>query len=158
MDQVIKVAWYLSSKGIHHQVHPFLHHLHLCDNVGQSHVCGRWTTHVWSFWFARGMATFRPLLVSYVCTYAFLILFLSVMSRVPLTQLFFQIVILFGEAFHCGRESLDLPLQGNGSWFIFLSIVGGRHQASEYHATLCLGSDSMANLLSSYRWCQLMMA
>ena len=55
----------------------------------------------------------------------------------------------FGEAFHCGRESLDLPLQGNESWFVSLSIVGGRHQASEYHATLCLGSDSMANLLSS---------
>ena len=102
------------------------------------------------------MATFRPVLVSFVCTYAFLILFLSVMSCVPLTQLFFQIVILFGEVFHYGRESLDLPLQGNGSWFVFLSIVGGRHQASEYHATLCLGSDGMANLLSSHGQRQLL--
>ena len=68
------------------------------------------------------------------------------MSSVPLTQLFFQIMILFGEAFHCGRDSLDLPLQSNWLRFVSLNIVGGRCRASEYHATLCLGSDSMANL------------
>ena len=31
MDQLIKVARHPSSKGIHHEVHPFLHHLHLHD-------------------------------------------------------------------------------------------------------------------------------
>ena len=156
MDQVIEVARNSFSEGVHHQVHLFPHHLHLRNNVGWSHVCSRWTTYVWSFWSARGIATFRPLLVSFVYTCAFLIFFLSVMSCVPLTQLFFQIIILFGEAFHRGHESLDLPLQGSGSWFVSLSVVGGHHRASEYHATLCLGSDSMANLCSHKRG-QLMM-
>ena len=68
------------------------------------------------------------------------------MSLIPLTQLFFQILILFGEVFHCGRESLDLPLQGSGLRFVSLNVVGGCHRASEYYKTLCLGSDSMANL------------
>ena len=156
MDQVAEVARYSSSEGVHHQVHPFPHHLHLRDNMGRSHVYGRWTTQVWSFWSARGIATFRSLLVSFVCTCAFLILFLSVMPYFHLTQLFFQILILFGEAFHCSYERLDLPLQGSGSWFVSLSVVAGRHQVSEYHATLCLGSDSMANLFSHKRH-QLMM-
>ena len=146
MDQVVEVARYLSSEGVHHQVHLFPHHLHLCDNMGWSHVCSRWTTHVWSFWSVRGIATFRPLLVSFVCACAFFILFLSVMSRVPLTQLFFQIMILFGKVFHCSREGLDLPLQGSRSRFVSLNVVGGRHRANKYHATLCLGSDSMVNL------------
>ena len=34
MDQVIEVARYLFSESVHHEVHPFLHHLHLCDYVG----------------------------------------------------------------------------------------------------------------------------
>ena len=156
MDQVVEATGYSSFEGIHHQVHPFPHHLHLCNNVGWSHVWGRWRTHVWAFWSGRGIATFRPLLVSFFFTCAFLILFMSVMSHVSLMQLFFQIIILFGAAFHYGCESLDLPLQGCRSRFVSLSVVGGRHQASEYHAILCLGNDSMANL-SSHKWCQLMM-
>ena len=68
------------------------------------------------------------------------------MYRIPLMQLFLQIMILFGKAFHCGRDSLDLPLQSNGLRFVSLNVVGVRHRASEYHATLCPGSDSMANL------------
>ena len=99
MDQVVKVAGYSSSEGVHHQDHLFLHHLHLYDNVGWSHVCSAWTTHVWSFWPAKGIDTFRLLLVSFICTGAFLVLFLNVMSYVPLTQLLFQIMILFGETF-----------------------------------------------------------
>ena len=141
----------------HHQVHLFPHHLHLCYNVGWSYVCGGWMTHIWSFWPARGIATFRPFLVSSVCAGAFLVLLLSVMSCVSLTQLLFHILILFGETFHCSREGLDLPLQGSGSRFISLNVVGGHHQASKYHATLCLGNDSMANSLCSHRRRQLMM-
>ena len=155
MDQVAEVARYSSSEGVHHQVHPFPHHLHLY-NVGWSHVCDGWMTRIWLFWLARGIATFRPLLVSFVYTSAFLVLFLSVMSCVPLMQLLFQIMILFGETIHCSREGLDLPLWGSGSWFISLNVVGGRHRVSKYHATLSLGSDSMANLLP-HRWRQLMM-
>ena len=64
-----------------------------------------------------------------------------------LTQLLFQIMILFGKAFHYGREGLDLPFQGSGLQFVSLNVVGGRHRASKYHVTLCLGSDSMANLV-----------
>ena len=69
------------------------------------------------------------------------------MPCVPLTQLLFQIMILFGETFHCYREGLNLLVQGSGSWFVSLNIVGGRHRASKYDATLYPGSDSMANLL-----------
>ena len=54
-------------------------------------------------------------------------------------------MILFGETFHYSREGLDLPLQGSGSWFVSLNVVGGCHRASKYHATLCSGSDSMTN-------------
>ena len=65
-------------------------------------------------------------------------------------------MILFGEMFHCSHEGLDLPSQGSGSQFVSLNVVGGCHQASKYHATLCLGSNSMANLLT-HRRRQLMM-
>ena len=83
----------------------------------------------------------------FVYTGAFLVLFLNVMSCVPLTQLLFQIMILFDEAFHCSREGLDLSLQGSELWFVSLNVVVGHHRASKYHAILCLGSSSMANLL-----------
>ena len=33
MDQLIEVARHLSSEGIHHEVHSFLHHLHLHNHV-----------------------------------------------------------------------------------------------------------------------------
>ena len=56
-------------------------------------------------------------------------------------------MILFGETFHCNREGLDLPLQGSGLRLVSLNVVGGHHRTSKYHATLCLGSNSMANLL-----------
>ena len=44
--------------------------------------------------------------------------------------------------------SLDLPLEGSDMRFISLSIVDDCHWVSKYHATLCLGSDSMACKLS----------
>ena len=85
MNQAIKVARYLPSEGVHHQVHMFPQYLHLCDNMGWSHICGEWTTHVLSFWPARGIATFQPLLVFSLNASAFLVLFLSVMPCGPLT-------------------------------------------------------------------------
>ena len=42
MDQVIEVARYLFSESVHHEVHPFLHHLHLRDYVEGSHIYGGW--------------------------------------------------------------------------------------------------------------------
>ena len=41
MDQVIEVARHLSSKGVHHKFHLFLHHLHLYDYVRWSHICDK---------------------------------------------------------------------------------------------------------------------
>ena len=114
--------------------------------TGPLSVVGKTLHMILSFWPTRGIATFRPLLVAFVCVGAFLVLFLSVMPCVPLMQLLFQVMILFGETFHCCHESLDLPLQGSGSQLVSLNVVGGRHRASKYHATLCPGSNSMANL------------
>ena len=37
-----------------------------------------------------------------------LVLLLTVMPRILLSQLFFQVMILFREAFYCGREGLNL--------------------------------------------------
>ena len=50
----------------------------------------------------------------------------------------------FGEALHGNGESLNLSLEGGRAWFVSLSVVGGCHRASEHHATLCSGGDSMA--------------
>ena len=86
-----------------------------------------WTAHVQLLWPTRGIATFRPLLVSFVCTGAFLVLFLNIMSCIPLTQLLFQIMILFDEAFHCSCEGLDWSLQDSGLWFVSLNVIVGRH-------------------------------
>ena len=53
-------------------------------------------------------------------------------------------MVLLGKAFYCSGESLNLSLECGDAWFISLNIVGGRHCASKHHATLCLGSNSMA--------------
>ena len=111
VDQVIEVAGHSSSKGVHHKVHPFLHHLHLCDHMRWSHICDGWTAHVLSFWSISGVATFRPLLVPYLSAGTFLVFLLSVMPCVVLMQLLFQIIVLLGEAFHGNDESLNLSLE-----------------------------------------------
>ena len=89
MDQVIEVTGHPSSKGIHHEVHLFLHHLHLYDNVRWSHICDGWMARVLSLWSAWGIATFRPFLVPSLSAGAFLVLLLSVKPRVLLAQLLF---------------------------------------------------------------------
>ena len=53
-------------------------------------------------------------------------------------------MVLLGEALHGNGESLNLSLKGRHVWFVSLNIVGSRHQASKYHATLCPRSDSIA--------------
>ena len=53
-------------------------------------------------------------------------------------------MVLVSEAFYGSGESLNLSLKGDGTWFVSLNIVNGRHRASKHHATLCLESDSMA--------------
>ena len=144
MDQIIKVAKHLPFKVVHHKVHPFLHHLHLYDHVKWSHIYDRWTALVLSLWSAWGVATFWPFLVSSLSAGAFLVLLLSVMPYVLLTQLLLQIMVLLSEVFHDNDESLNLSLEGRCAWFVSLNVVGGRHRASKYHATLCPGSICMA--------------
>ena len=49
-------------------------------------------------------------------------------------------MVLFRETFHCGHEGLDLSLQCSVSRrLVSLNVVGGSHQASEYHETLLSG-------------------
>ena len=50
MDQFFKVAKHPSSKGFHHKVHPFFHHLHLGDYVRWNRVGDGWATRVPLFW------------------------------------------------------------------------------------------------------------
>ena len=76
----------------------------------------------------------------------FLLLSVIVGSRVPLAQLFFQVVVLLSKAFYSCGESLYLAFEGNNAWFISL-VVAGCHRASEYHTTLCLGSGSMTSTM-----------
>ena len=89
MDQVIEVARYLSSEGVYHKVHSFLHHMHLRDHMIWNRICGGWTAPVLSLWFAWGVATFQPLVVPSLSAGAFLILLLSIKPCILLTQLLF---------------------------------------------------------------------
>ena len=158
VDQIIEVFGHSPSKGVHHKVHPFLYHLHLCNHVRWSRICDGWSTHTLSFWSTWGVATFRPLLVPSLSIGPFLVFLLSTLRYVPLPQLFLQVMILFGEMFHYCRKGLDLSLQGNGSRLVSLNIVGSRHRASKYYATLCPRSNSMAyKSLISHRRRQLTM-
>ena len=54
-------------------------------------------------------------------------------------------MVLLGKAFHGHGESLNLSLEGGGTWFVSLVIVGGSDRTSEYHITLCLGNGSITN-------------
>ena len=89
MDQVIEVARYLSSEGVYHKVHSFLHHMHLRDHMIWNRICGEWMAHVLSLWSTWGVATFQPLMVPSLSVDAFLILLLSIKPRILLAQLLF---------------------------------------------------------------------
>ena len=66
-------------------------------------------------------------------------------------------MVLLGEEFYDSGESLNLSFECSGTWLVSMVIVGGRHQVSKYHVTLCLKSGSMAYKVS-HRWHQLMMS
>ena len=53
-------------------------------------------------------------------------------------------MVLLNEVLHSRSESLNLSLEGNWARFVSLNILGGRHRASKYNATLGLGSVHMA--------------
>ena len=144
MDLIIKVSGHSSSKGIHHKILSFLHHLHLSYYLRWNRINDGWTTSILSFWPTRGVATFWSFLVPSLSISTLLVFLLGVHRCVLLAQLFLQVMILLGEAFHCCCEGLDLPLQGSGSRFVALIVGGGCHRASKYHATFCQGGDNMA--------------
>ena len=89
MDQIVEVAGYSPSESIHHKVYPFFYHLHLCNNVKWNHIGNKWTTRILLFWFAWDTTTLWPLLISSFSTGTFLVLLLSAVSRILLTQLLF---------------------------------------------------------------------
>ena len=89
MDQIIKVAGHPSFEGVHHDVHLFLHRLHLRDNVGWIHISDGWTVHILSLWSAWGITTFQPLLVSSLGIGTFLVLLSSAVTCVLLAYLLF---------------------------------------------------------------------
>ena len=88
MDQVVEVTGHPSSEGIHHEVHLFLHHLHLRDYLRGSRICARWTAGILSLLFAWSVAAFWPLLVPSFGAGSFLVFLLSVKCCVLLAQLF----------------------------------------------------------------------
>ena len=79
-------------------------------------------------------------MVSSLGTGTFLVFFLVVVSRIPLAQLLFQIVVLLNEVFHGHGEGLYLSLKSRRVWFVSLNVVSNRHWLSKYHATLYPGS------------------
>ena len=127
MGQIIEVSRHPFSKGIHHKVHPFLHHLHLDDYVRWNSIGDGWPAYVLSVWSTWGAATLRYFLVPSFSVGVFLVFLLSVKACILLAQLFFQIMVLLGKALHGGSESLNMSLEGGYAWFVSLSIVGGRH-------------------------------
>ena len=78
MDQVIEVTRHPSFKGVHHEVHPFLYHLHLRDYVGGSRIYGGWMVGILSLLSAWGVVVFRPLLIPFFSAGSFLVLLLGV--------------------------------------------------------------------------------
>ena len=68
-------------------------------------------------------------------------------------------MVFLGEAFYGRGESLNLSFKGDGTWFVPLIVIGGRHRVSKYHVTFCSRSGSMAYFLSIdlHRRRQLMM-
>ena len=59
-------------------------------------------------------------------------------------------MVLLDYAFHGRGKSRNLSFEGGGTWFISLVIVGGSHQANEYHTTFCPGNGSMASTMTSF--------
>ena len=125
-----------------------------------SHICEGWEAHILSLRSAWGVTTFWSLSVSSLSTGTFLVFFLGAVSRIPLAQLLFQIMVLLSEAFHSRGKGLYLSLKGRRTWFVSLNVVSGCHWLSKYHATLCPESvcyDLQIYKVVSHRRHQLML-
>ena len=65
IDQLIKVVWHPPLEGVHHEVHPFLHHLHLRDHMWWHRICNKWTAGILSLlptWALLPSSPFQSLL------------------------------------------------------------------------------------------------
>ena len=116
-----------SLESVHHNFHLFLHRLHLCDNRWRSRICEGREAHVLTLWSAWGVIGLGSLLIPLVSAGSLLICSLVVRCCVFLAQLFFQVAILLGEAFHGSDENFNLLLEGGRGWFLFLNVVSGCH-------------------------------
>ena len=67
MDQVVEVTGHPSSKGVHYEVHLFLHHLHLHDYMRGSHICVGWTAGILLFLSIGGAGSFLVFLLGVKC-------------------------------------------------------------------------------------------
>ena len=74
--------------GVHHEVHPFFHHLHLNDYVRWNRIGDEWPARVLSFSPAWGVAPFQTFLVPLLSAGAFLVFLLVIHRCVLLVQLF----------------------------------------------------------------------
>ena len=149
MDQLVEVVLHLSPQGVHHEVHLFLHHLHLYNHVWWFCICDEWTTNVLSLLSAQGAAAFWSFLVPSLGTGTLFFLPTIVGSRIPLEHLFLQIMVLLSKAFYSRGESLYLSFKGSSTWFISV-IVASCHRASEYYITLCLRRGNVTDIFFSF--------
>ena len=127
VDKVVKITGHSPLESVHHNLHLFLHRLHLWDDRWWSRICEGREAHVLSLRFAWGVTGLGSLLVSSISAGSLLISSLVVWCCVFLAQLLFQVAILFGEAFHDCGESLNLLFEGGHGWFLFLNVVSGCH-------------------------------
>ena len=84
MDQFVEVVKHQSPKGVHHEIHLFLHHLHLRNHVWWSRIYDGWMTCILSLLFAWGIVNLRPFLVPSLSACSFLVFLLSVRPYVLL--------------------------------------------------------------------------
>ena len=89
MDQFVEIIRYPSPEGVHHEIHSFLHHLHLRDHVWWSRICSGWIDCILLPLFAWGVATLWPFLVPSLSAGVSLAFRLSVKACVLLVQLLF---------------------------------------------------------------------
>ena len=88
MDQVIEVTRHPSSEGVHHEVHLFLHRLHLRDYVRGNCIYGEWSAGILLLLPARGDAAFSALLIPSFCVGSLLVFLFGVKHYIFLAQLF----------------------------------------------------------------------
>ena len=105
--KIVEVAGDASLEGVHHDLHLLFHRLHLREDGRWRCICEGGHARIAPLRSTGLIAA--PLLLGLPSFGAVpLVLLLTVMPRILRSQLFFQVKILFREAFYCGREGLNL--------------------------------------------------